>query len=164
VEIEPALRRYLLDVPEVRGIVGPAGVHKQKLYEPVSGKGKRAVVVRANSGGWSIPNQINTQEFPLLALDFWADKSRDSGGKEAADDCADNARAVYRVVDKLLHGLRGRYVGGMGGNPGLYVVTCDRWSEPVTATEDDTKTWPAYNMDLGDAAVVSVQYALTVFH
>jgi hypothetical protein len=163
VEIEPAYRRALLAVPGVRGIVGSDGVYKRKLYATISGSGKRAIVVRSD-GGWATPNQINTPEFPLLTLDFWADHSRRENGEQMADDNAENARAIYRVVDKLIHGVRGRHVGGMGSDPGLYVVTSDRWSEPVLATPDSVKTWPAYNMDLGDAAVLSVQYALQVIH
>lgn len=163
-EVEPAYRRHLLDIPDVRGIVGPAGVHKGKLYEKVDGTGGRAIVVRADVGGWAVPNQINTQEFPILVFDFWADATRDDHGNKAADDAADNARAVYRVVDKRIHGKRGLWVGGFGQHPGLYVVTSDRFQEPEVATAPGTKTWAPYNMDLGESAVVSVQYALTVMH
>ncbi|MFE2751565.1 hypothetical protein ACFXGA_06130 [Actinosynnema sp. NPDC059335] len=161
-EVEPAVRRHLLNDQAVRGYVGDR-VYKQHLDEHVQGAGKRAIVLRVD-GGWSQPDTVQTSEFPLLYIDFWADRSRDSTGRAVADDAMDNARAVYRVTDPLLHARRGERWGSFGTHRGLMVVSSARWSEPIVQTEMRSHGGTFLGVKLGDCAVVTAAYALHVLH
>lgn len=161
-EILTALRRHLLTQDAVRGYVG-SKVDKAKLHDHVDQKGTRAIVVRSN-GGWAQPDLTQSSEYPLILIDFWADCSRDRLADRIADDAVDNAMAVYRVVDPLLHRKRNVMWGGQGTDPGLQIVSCIRWSEPITQTRDESHGGVAYGVQLGESAVVTVQYAIHTSH
>jgi hypothetical protein len=162
VEVEPAVRRRLLDDLTVRGYVADR-VYKHKLDTHVQGTGQRAIVVRTD-GGWAQPDEVQTSEFPMLYVDFWADRSRNTAGKATADDAVDNARAVYRAADRLLHARRGERWGAFGSHPGLMVVSSARFSEPVVQTERQSHGGAFLSVKLGDCAVITVRYALHVVH
>lgn len=161
-EIEPAARRLLLNHPAVRGYVQDA-IYTHALKTHVDQTGKRALVVRS-SGGWAQPERVHTDEFPVLYVDCWADCTRDAAGKRRADDAISNAKALYRVVNPLLHARRGQRWGAYGAHAGLMVVSCVRWSEPVVQTRDMSQGGMAYGVTLGDTAVVTASYALDLAH
>jgi hypothetical protein len=155
VEVEAAVRKMLLDKDAVRTYVGE-WVFKHQLDEVVSGTGRAAIVVRTGPG-WATPDRVTTQEYPTLLLEFYADASRDHSGEILRADAVDRAKALYRVCDPLLHAKRGVRWGGTGG---LYVVTSARNGEPLTVLGRDL-----HGKDtLGDAAMVTVPYALQVIH
>ncbi len=161
-EVEPAVRRLLLDDLTVRGYVADR-VYKNKLDTHVDRTGHRAIVLRTD-GGWSQPDPVQTGEFPVLYVDFWADRSRNSAGKATADDAVDNARAVYRAADRLLHAKRGVRWGAFATHRGLMVVSSARWNEPIVQTEMRSHGGTWLGVKLGDCAVITVAYALHVLH
>jgi hypothetical protein len=161
VEVEPAVRRRLQDNLTIRGYVGDR-VYKGKLDEHVDGTGQRAIVLRCD-GGWGQPDPVKTLEYPVLYVDFWADRSR-RDGQATADDARTNARAVYRAADPLLHAYRNTRWGAFGSDPGLMVVSSTRWSEPthLDATSAHGGTW--LGTPLGECSVLTAAYALIVVH
>jgi hypothetical protein len=170
-EMVPAFRRYLLHLPAVRSYVPDDWVFSDSLREHPDRTGKRAIVVRDHGGGWAQPEQSNTQEFPMLALDFWSDASRNAQGEMLAPDALVSARAMFRAIDPFLHGLRDMFIGGFGTNRGLRVVTSKRWSEPSHQTKAESHGGAqhgdgvtSYGVALGDCAVVTAKYALVVVH
>ena len=159
-EVETAIRRHLLSLDGVKGYVGPDGVYKYSLLNHVEGTGGRAIVVR-RSNGWGVPDPVQSSEYPIVMLDFWADPDRVDGEK-VADNAVDKAFAVYRVVDKLLHGKRGVIWGGDGG---LFVISSSRYAEPFYETAGDSHGGkPDIMTPIGDTAVVTAQYALHIVH
>ncbi|MDL5159408.1 hypothetical protein [Actinomycetospora termitidis] len=161
-ELAPAARRELLSRPAVTGYV-QGRVFKYKLDQHVDQKGTRAVVV-APDGGWAQPNPVNTPAFQLLRVECWADCSREDDGhgrlEKAAGDAIDNAWALYRAVDRELHppgGIRGVRWGAVGSDPGLLVVTCQRWTEPNWHDADNPD---GSGRNFGEAAMVTTTYAL----
>lgn len=161
-ELPAAARRLLLQQPAVVGYVQDR-VFKHALWTHVDQTGKRAVVVRM-AGGWEQPDRVQTSEFPLLAVDCWADCSRGTDGDKLQEDALDNAWAVYRVVDPVLHRVRNAMWGASGADPGAYVVDSVRWQEPFYATKDDGSggnfSGVPYKVDMGESAVVMAQYAV----
>jgi hypothetical protein len=161
-ELPGATRRHLLEQPGVRGYVQD-GVYKHRLLDHVNGTGGRAVVVRM-AGGWDKPDHTQTSQYPLLAVDCWADCSRDEHGDRSAEDCLDNAWALYRAVDDVLHQARNALWGASQSDPeGAYVVSCIRSQEPYDQSGDaqagsQSAAALPYAVDLGECAVVTVQY------
>jgi len=161
-EVVPAARRRLLAEAGVRGYVQDR-VFKHKLLEHVDQKGTRAIVLRTN-GGWAEPDRTQSTEYPVLVLDCWADCDRDEHGDKVAENAIDNAWAVFRVADRVLHRVRGEFWGGTNG---LMVIESKRWTEPDYQTKDDAHAGIIGGLggvELGEAAAVTVQYALMVSH
>lgn len=163
-EIETAARRHLLGFADVTAYVQKK-VFKHSLLERVDGTSGRAIVVR-RSNGWGQPDPVQTAEFPILVVDFWADPDRDADGQKVEDNAIDKAYAVYRAVDPLLHAVRDQWWGAGGTNPGLWIVNCARYAEPFHQTIDDVHgSGPvAGNQPIGEEACVTVQYAVTLVH
>ena len=151
-EIETAVRKFLLSKSQVTGYVGQK-VFKFELLEPVAGTGGRAVVVR-RVGSWGTPDPIGTAEFPLLQVECWADPDRDGDGNVLVANAVDKALAVQRVIDPLLHGKRGVQWSD------LPVVSSARFSEPVIVTPSDQHG----SGSMGDSAYVWTRYAVQVVH
>ena len=163
-EVESAFRRALLASSAVTGYVQQA-VWKFRLEDHVDGQGTRAVVLYRD-GGWAAPNDMNTPEFPLLTVECWADCTRNHvagrATEKAAEDAIDNAYALYRVVDAVLHPMpRGLRWGAVGSDPGLLVVGGQRWSEP---SHYDATRGDGFGRQFGEAAMVRATYALQVSH
>lgn len=155
-EIETAVRKFLLQQDSVKGYVGDK-VTKFSLLEHVDGTGGRAIVVR-RSNGWNTPDSVQTSEFPTVILDFWADCDRVDGSK-VVDNAVDKAFAVYRVVDKLIHGKRDVMMGS------LRIFSVQRWSEPIFETANDAHgSTKSMSTPIGDSAVVSATYAFHLAH
>lgn len=161
-EIETAARRMLLAAPAAAGYVQDR-VYKFSLLEPVEGTGGRAIVVR-RSNGWSQPDAVQSSEYPVLALDFWADNDRDADGLSVAANAIDKAYAVYRAVDPLFHRVRDAWWGAGGSNRGLRVISSTRFAEPSHRSAVDRHAGGANETDIGDSAVVTVTYALHLVH
>jgi hypothetical protein len=158
-ELPAAARRLLMQQPAVVGYVG-SKVYKHELWDHVDQTGGRAIVVRM-AGGWDTPDRIQSSQFPVLAVDCWADCSREDGDK-VGEDALDNAWAVYRVVDPVLHRVRNAMWGASGSDPGAYVVESFRWQEPYHMTKADSGSFGGlpYRVELGESAVVTAQYAV----
>lgn len=125
-EIESAARRYLLGQSAVTSLVGQR-VWKHALFSPLDGTGHRAIVVARD--GWHGPlEDVRTVEFPVLAVTCWADATRDADGRVVAEDAADSAWGMHRVIDSLLHGQRAARWDR------LVVVHCRRWAAPALIT------------------------------
>lgn len=159
-EVTPAVRRHLMWDDTVKGYVQDR-VYKAKLYTHVQNTGRRAVVVRTD-GGWRQPDAVNTARFPLLVIDHWADCTRDSNGDKTGDDAIENAMAVWRATDPLLSRKRNTFWGAFGVDPGLYVIVAEPFAEPVVQTRDESHQGSFLGVKLGECAVVTVSYALTL--
>jgi hypothetical protein len=165
VEIEPAARKRLLDDVTVRGYVGPDGVYKHQLLEHVDQQGTRKIVVR-RSGGWAGPDRIQSSEYPVLAVDCWADCSRTAGPNSPKRnfDCIENAWALFRAVDPLLHRIRNQWWGAYASNPGLRVFESVRSREPIAVTKDESHGGRFYAVELGESCVVTAEYNVWCAH
>jgi hypothetical protein len=161
-EVEPAARRRLLTVDTITGYVVDH-IYKGTLDTHVEGTGGRAIVLRAE-GGWSQPDPVNTQEYPLLYVDCWSDRSRNASGQATVNDARANARAVWRALDPILHARRAERWGAVGSDPGLLVVGCSRWTEPTTLDAASAHRGNWLGIPLGDCAVVTAAYALIIAH
>lgn len=158
-EVEAAARREFLSSDTVKGYTGER-VFRHRLEEVVDGTGKHAIVVARNNG-WATPDPVKTAEYPILGVKCYADSTRNATGEVTKEDAADKAFALARVVTRLLHARRGRWWGAVGSNPGLMVVTCQKWKEPVLVTEKD-KHGEGSGDPLGDSVYVYVEFALQV--
>jgi hypothetical protein len=160
-ELPAAARRYLMQQPSVTGYVGNKA-YKHQLWDHVDQTGGRAIVVRM-AGGWEQPDRVQSSQFPVLAVDCWSDCSRDPAGEKLQEDALDNAWAVYRAVDPVLHRARNAMWGASGSDEGAFVVECMRWQEPFHQTKGDGGQYAAglpYQVEMGESAVVTVQYAV----
>jgi hypothetical protein len=155
-EMETAVRRYLLDHPLSAGAVGRR-IYKRRLVETVEGTGLAAIVVDRGPG-WATPDAVQSPEFPRLLLDVHADPSRAAGGEIAADDAIDKALGVHRAVKPMFvfPQLRGMRIGGFGSRLGLLVVRCQRYTEPRLLTPHQAQQ--------GDTVAVRCEYALELAH
>jgi hypothetical protein len=154
------VRRWLLAAASVTGYVGPR-VYKFRLLERVSGEGRRAIVVR-RSNDWARPDSVQTPENPIVLVEVYADETRNPDGTIKRSDAEDNCLAVYRAVDPLLHGLRGMYLGAVGTNPGLMVVSSQRWSEPILQRANELHMQDERRYSIGDGALLTAAYAMQV--
>jgi hypothetical protein len=163
-ELVPAFRRFLLHLDEVRSYVADDWVFADNLKEHVDQTGRRAIVVRDDGGYWAPADTVQTSEYPILALDFWSDCSRDDDGNKKLEDALVNARAMYRAVAPLLHGWRDVTVGAFGTSPGLRVVSSATWGGPVYQTKAESHGGRFLGVQLGESAVVTARFALHVVH
>ena len=160
-ELTTAVRRYLLAQSAVTGYV-QTRVWKDRLEDVLDRTGQRAIVVK-DAGSWSVPQARNTQEYPLLRIEFWADHTRDDDDTIAVEDGMSSARALFRVVDPLLHGVRDvRW----GGDDGLFVIGCQRYSEPLPMTGSELATGRPQptDADAYEAQAIAVLYAVQTIH
>lgn len=163
-EVEAAARRYLLSDATVTGYVGHR-VFRDKLLEPLQ-PGQMAVVIWRD-GGWGAPDPGNTQEYPFLIIDCYADPDRDERGLFTTSNAGTKALGLYRAVDPLFQGPRAPksdLVGAFGSNPGLLVLSSQRWSEPFKRSAGDLHPGQSEREGLGDAEVVRTRYAWQVVH
>jgi hypothetical protein len=155
-EIDTAVRRMLLLQPSVIGYTGQK-VFKNELLEMVDQTGGRAVVVRKN-GGTADPQTVNTDEYPVLTVECWADCDRNPDGSVSVQNAIDKAYAVYRVVDAVMNRARDVWWGAGGSAVGVRVLSCGKASEPMHETSKDMHG----ATKVGDSAVVSVEYELHI--
>lgn len=155
-EIDTAVRRMLLVQPSVVGYTGQK-VFKNELLEMVDRTGSRAVVVRRN-GGYGSAQTVNTDEYPVLTVECWADCDRNEDGSVSVQNAIDKAYAVFRVVDAVMNRRRDVIWGAGGTSPGVRVLSCGRASEPMHETAKDMHG----ATKVGDGAVVSVDYELHI--
>jgi len=149
-EIETAARKQLLGKSSVTNLVG-GRVWKFKLEEPLEGTGNCAVVVR-RGGGWVKPGK-NSQEYPILVVECFADHSRDSAGNPVKDDRDERVMQLVREVDRVLHQVdREHRYWPEGDESGLYVIGCFRSAEPEGPVEKH------------GVAAARVVYDVQVFH
>jgi hypothetical protein len=162
VEVDAALRRRLLNDPPIAGFV-QTRVYKRTLMEPVPESGQAIVV--AMNGGWAPPELRQHAENPLVTVRCYADPDRDVDGTVVRSNAEDKARATWRQIDRLIHGTRGETWGAVANTPGLRIVSCERWSEPIPfgATDQHGRSTDARE-PLGDIVYVYCSYAVQTFH
>lgn len=124
-EVNSAIRRHLLSLDEVRGHTGTK-IWKDRLEEGIAGTGGKAIVI-SEQPWWATPDPTNTNEWPTVWVDCYADCTRDGDGLVRATDALDKAKALARIVDRHLHAARGVRWGEYGSNPGLTIVSCARY-------------------------------------
>lgn len=157
-EVESAVRRYLLTDPTLTAYVGNR-IYIDRLETPVAPLGLRALVLYRASG-WAQTETYEgaAGEFPTLVIDCWADNTRTADGEILRTDRLPNSRAVWRAAHRLLHNPpRGRVWGATSSNPGLLVNTSSLWFH-ATSIETGHRT----GIPLGEAGVTTATYALHV--
>jgi len=159
VEVETAVRRMLLADPTVNGYVAGKG-YKHRLDDTVEGTGGMAFVVR-RTGGWAKPDTVKSAEYPLVEVQCWADHDRTADGGIATANAEEKAWALFRAVDRLMHGVRGVEWGRVGDTRGLQVIGSSRWREGSVLT---TKVPGKPNLPLLEGLYVSVEYAVQCYH
>jgi len=163
VEVETAARRYLLAQSAVAAYVGTK-VFKFKLEELINGSGGAAIVLNRVSS-WAGSNPVNSSRFPILAVDVTTDSSRDDLGEITTVDATDKAYAATGVVIPLFTypSLRGQWIGAVGSNPGLYVISSAMWREPRLIGVGDMHGSTVLNeAQIGDTKTVRTEFALQV--
>lgn len=123
-EVNSAIRRHLLSQPNVVAHT-QRKVWKDRLEEGILGTGGAAIVV-SEQPWWATPDPVQTHEWPVAWVDCYADCSRGEEGFIQKTDALDKAKALARIVDKYMHGVRGVRWGVFGSNPGLTIVSCAR--------------------------------------
>lgn len=163
-EVEAALRRFLLDQAVVTGYVGTR-VWKDKLEDVIDGSGQRALVV-GRVGGWAPPQLRNTQEYPIVRVEFWADHTRNEDGSIRTEDGLTSCYAMYRAIDPLLHGKRDVRWGVTGSSEGLLIIGCSRYAEPRPLKETALATGQPRPTDADsfEAQAVVCDYAVQTIH
>lgn len=152
-EVETAIRFLLLADSTLNGyVVGKGYKHRLPLSFETDAPGGYAFVVARRAGGWSAPQDVNTQEYPLVELHWWADPDRDASGNITHLNAEEKAFALARVGDRLLHGVRGATWGTTSTRAGLTVLGCSRYAEGAPA------------LTQGDAVAVVVPYAVQCIH
>jgi hypothetical protein len=119
----------------------------------------RAIVLYAGPW-WAEPDRYEaaSAEYPTLVVDCWADCTRTGDGDIARLDRVQNAKAVARAVQRVLHNPpRGEVWGEVGSNPGLLVNTSSLWFAPAAFEGAEVRRT---GTPLQDAAVVSGTYAM----
>lgn len=155
-EIDTAARRMLLTRAGVQGYVGTK-VFKNEMVENLTGSGGRAVVVRRN-GGWDDVQTVNTDEYPHLVVDCYADPDRTPDGEVAVSNGIDKAFALARAVMNEMNRVRDEWWGAGGTDPGVRVLSCGKVGDPIAETAKDQHGGTA----LGDMAVVTIEFELHI--
>lgn len=138
----------LLGQGAVTGYVGRrVWTHKER--DPINLSGLLAYVLMRD-GGWGVPQPRRHDEYPVLLVQCWADRSRDEAGEPTKEDEEERAWSLYRVLDPLLHGVRDVVWGGQNG---LTVVSSDRTVEPFFTRPPSS-----------DAGFVAVRYGIVCHH
>lgn len=163
-ELEAAARAHFLSIPAVAGYVGTK-VWKHRLEHPIDGTGGRAIVVKRD-GGWALPESRNTQEYPLLRVEFWADHTRGANGEILTYDGMTAAQAVYRALDPVIHGVRDQWWGATQDRSGMLVIGCQRYGEPYPSDGSDLAVGQRYKGEADDyeSANLIVNYAIQTVH
>lgn len=129
-ELVTAARRHLASQDQVKILFGD-WIWKWKLEDKVEGTGRMAIVLR-NGGQWSKPTH-NSQEYPILVVEVYADHSRMPDGTYPIANGEDRCMQGVREVDRVLHQVdREHRHWPEGDTDGLYVIGCFRGSEPET--------------------------------
>lgn len=166
-EVVTAVRHRLLQIDALRTYVardtdGEFAVWKHRLLDSIDGTGRRAVVVRL-SVPWTLPQPRNTQEYPTVALDLWADHDRDPSGGIAEANGEEKALAMFRVIDPLIHGIRGERWGPP--ERAMLVIGCSRTMGPILSTPHANQRQDgATGENAEEAAHVIVEYAIQTVH
>lgn len=159
-ELESAVRRYLLADPTITSYVGNR-IYIDRLEAPVEPHGHRAIVIY-RATGWAETETYEgaAGEFPTLILDCWADNTRDDDGEILRTDRLPNSRAVWRAAHRKLHNPpRGRVWGASASNPGLLVISSTLWFHATSIEGPHTSRT---GTPLGEAGITTATYALHV--
>lgn len=77
-------------------------IFTQKPFVMVENSQKSLIVI-THEGSWAAANDYNTEQFPRIAVDIWADPQRNDDHSVALDDTEDKIEAVLKIVKKHLH-------------------------------------------------------------
>lgn len=103
-----AIRNLLVQDPDITSRLGrstkwPEGwVFDMKPYVAIENK-QRVLIVVSQQGGWSAPNSHNTMKFPRIAIDVWADPTRNDDNSVSIDDADDKIVDVLKYVARTLN-------------------------------------------------------------
>lgn len=154
VDLAVACQRRLVSEPAIRTVLGPLrsdssinpieqcwlftrnlAVAVDGQQSIVEGTGSVAAVITVD-GSWSRANDYNTQKFPMLQLDIYADASRDIDGAITKLDAYPWAYNAWLAFDAVLHWTTGdiQWWGSTldsgGSDPGVRVTGSSRATDP----------------------------------
>lgn len=103
---------YLLSLSDVVAAVGETEEGTPYIFQrdqPINLENNASSVIVVNSAGpWGAANDYNTAEFERLAISIWTGAIRGSTGDIVEDaETFRRGKAVWKVVDKHLHRVRG---------------------------------------------------------
>jgi len=131
-ELETAARKHLLNQVKITNQTGKGAtgrIWKFHLEEGLEGTGQAAIVLNS-SKQWAKPG-MNSQEYPILVVECYADHSRDDDADQTKDDAMDRAKQLYREVDRVLHQTdRLTRHWPENDDDGLLILGCFRGTEP----------------------------------
>lgn len=125
-----AARRELLADPgfldllasAIGGTLADPWVWQEYEYADVRGKGVASVLL-VDAGVWSTMNTHNTQEFPVLGIEIYADTPRTSELAPARRTAQDLARDVFTPIRRVFHRPDpGNVLWGVAAGPGALRV------------------------------------------
>jgi hypothetical protein len=132
-ELVTAARKQLLRDTGIKNLVVDR-VWKWRLEESLEGTGQTAIVLR-NGGNWSKPGK-NSQEYPILTVECYADHSRTPDGSYPVLDREDRVMQLIRAVDRIFHQVdREVRYWPEGDESGLLVLGSFRGTEPTDVVE-----------------------------
>lgn len=111
-DLVSGVTKYLLSLPDVVAAVGKSSKGTPYIYQRdqrtnLENKAASAIVV-TSAGPWGTPNDYNTAEFERLGIQIWTGAIRGPDGEIIEnDETHRRCKAVWRIVDKHLHRVRG---------------------------------------------------------
>lgn len=159
-ELEAAARRWALADATITGYVVQK-VYKYRMMESLDGTGGAALVLKRD-GGWTQPDSVQTAERPTLIAQCWADADRDGDGFMLTGNAEEKAWALYRAVAARFHGVRGQRWGVTADNPGLMVVSCARWAEPIVSFQGNLHAGDPDKTLIAEGAIVTAKFAVQI--
>jgi hypothetical protein len=99
--------RLLLQDPDVLALVGTdrdlgPWIADQKPFFIIENSQTVGIVIN-EADEWDAPNTYNSQQFPRLQVDIWADSSRNRDGSVAKRDADDKIARVQAAIEVHFH-------------------------------------------------------------
>jgi hypothetical protein len=112
-----AARNTLAQDPAIRAHVGSDSVWTDgwifdgNIFARIEGSQTCAIVL-TETDPYTTMNAHNRMKFPTLAVDIWADPTRNADGSQRRDDADDKIEVLVDLIDKHLHTVN---LSGPGG-------------------------------------------------
>lgn len=112
-----AMRNELARDPELTALLGssttwPTWIFLDKPSVKFENSQKCLIVISTYDNMWTQMNLHNTQEFPTVEIDVWADPTRNPDNSMKVDDAEDKITAVHKLILKHFHTVNMSRPGG----------------------------------------------------
>lgn len=107
-QLSLGIRNLLAQDAELKSLLGRSVSWDTWIFsdDPVGVKvegTQKCLIVITENGTWSSPNAYNTQRFPRVFVDIWADPTRNANLSVQLPDAKDKIEAIVKVVKRHLH-------------------------------------------------------------